>query len=83
MENIVSQGAELALFGMGTVFVFLTVLIGATALMSALVLRFSPLAVSEEKRSGGANSSKSSPAEGELLAVISSAIQQFRKDQDR
>jgi len=76
MEDLISQGAELALFGMGTVFVFLTVLIGATHLMSTLVLRFSPVVVDEPAAAAGT----AAPADGELLAVISSAIQQYRKD---
>jgi len=40
MENLVSQGFELAIFGMGTVFVFLTLLILATHCMSLLVQKF-------------------------------------------
>ena len=40
MENLVSQGFELAIFGMGTVFVFLTLLILATHFMSLLVQKF-------------------------------------------
>lgn len=41
MDSLVSQGINLAIFGMGTVFVFLTVLIFATHFMSYLVARFS------------------------------------------
>ena len=36
----IEQGVELMLAGMGTVFVFLTSLVGATTLMSNLVGRF-------------------------------------------
>lgn len=36
----IEQGVELMLAGMGTVFVFLTCLVGATSLMSRLVNRF-------------------------------------------
>ncbi len=35
-------GVELMLVGMGTVFVFLTLLVAATTLMSRIVLRISP-----------------------------------------
>lgn len=42
MGSLLSQGVSLAIFGMGTVFVFLTLLIFATALMSLVVARFSP-----------------------------------------
>jgi oxaloacetate decarboxylase gamma subunit len=37
MSELLSQGLNLALYGMGTVFVFLTLLVGATILMSSLV----------------------------------------------
>ena len=38
---MIEQGLELVLFGMGTVFVFLTMLVFVTGLMSTLVLKFS------------------------------------------
>lgn len=40
--DLINQGLTLMLVGMGTVFVFLTLLVGATTLMSHLVLRFRP-----------------------------------------
>ena len=40
--EILSKGVELTLVGMGTVLVFLTILIGATTLMSRIVMRLSP-----------------------------------------
>jgi oxaloacetate decarboxylase gamma subunit len=45
--ELLEQGLELMLAGMGTVFVFLTVLVFATTGMSALVRRFEPASVSE------------------------------------
>jgi len=42
MDNLLNQGLELAMYGMGTVFVFLALLIAATRTMSALVLKFQP-----------------------------------------
>lgn len=38
--TLIERGAELMLVGMGIVFVFLTLLIGATVLMSRTVMRF-------------------------------------------
>ena len=38
-SGLLAQGFELMLVGMGTVFVFLTALVGATSLMSSLVMR--------------------------------------------
>ena len=40
MENLVSEGLPLALFGVGVVFFFLCLLIAATSAMSVLVNRF-------------------------------------------
>lgn len=43
MDNsLIEQGFSLMLFGMGTVFVFLTLLIFATTAMSKIVLRWFP-----------------------------------------
>ena len=42
--TLIDQGLNLMLYGMGTVFVFLTVLVGATVLMSSLVNRIAPAA---------------------------------------
>ena len=42
MENLVSQGIPLALFGVGIVFVFLCLLVLATRVMSILIGRFGP-----------------------------------------
>ena len=45
--ELLEQGLELMLAGMGTVFVFLTVLVFATTGMSALVRRFEPAAATD------------------------------------
>ena len=41
-SNLLNQGVMLMIVGMGTVFVFLTVLVIAMTLMSRLVARFQP-----------------------------------------
>ena len=41
--SIVNQGVELMLFGMGTVLVFLTLLVFAIALMSWVLQRYFPV----------------------------------------
>ena len=64
--HLLDQGLELMLAGMGTVFVFLTLLVFATRLMSRIVLRF-------DKRS-------SADVTDEELAVISAAIARHRGD---
>lgn len=42
--TLLEQGLELMLVGMGTVFVFLTLLVAAMSLMSAVVRRMTPSA---------------------------------------
>ena len=41
-ETLITQGVDLMLFGMGTVFVFLTALVGITSLMSYIVNNWFP-----------------------------------------
>ena len=41
-ETLITQGVDLMLFGMGTVFVFLTALVGITSLMSHIVNNWFP-----------------------------------------
>lgn len=73
MDPLFSEGLNLALYGMGTVFVFLTALVLAVKLMSSLVLRFEPADVADKK-----------PAtEPKLRAAISAAVHQYRGDQER
>lgn len=80
MENLLGQGVELAVFGMGTVFVFLTLLIGATSVMSTLLIRF---AGDHDSETGAAMAQDpaNSPRGAEdprLIAVITAAINQHR-----
>lgn len=69
MENLLSQGFEIAIFGMGTVFMFLTLLILATHGMSLLVQKY------EAKNTADTATQK---ADRNLLAIISGAIAQHR-----
>ncbi len=66
-SSLVQQGVELMLVGMGTVFVFLTLLVFATSAMSALVRRLQP-APSEPGVSA------------EEIAVIAAAVARYRGD---
>ncbi len=67
MTPLFSEGLNLALYGMGTVFVFLTLLVFATRLMSWLVLR----TTQEMPGSEGMGTVK--------LAAITAAIHQHRR----
>ncbi len=70
-EDLLAQGIELMLVGMGTVFVFLTALVLATSLMSSLVVRRQPPEAPTSPATGG-------PSEEEV-AAIAAAINQYRR----
>ena len=75
-ESILQQGVDLMLFGMGTVFVFLTVLVIATTIMSSLIARFFPepevpMTPRPQAAPAGVNDPK-------LLAIIKAAVDQHR-----
>ena len=74
--SLISQGLELMLYGMGTVIVFLTMLVFATGLMSRLVMRFDP--PMSEPRPPAATDSASTGPDAKTLAAISAAIHQHR-----
>lgn len=73
-ETLIDQGLELMLFGMGTVVMFLTLLVLVTSAMSALIQRFAPLQAEIEPTAAVA-----APADDPLLlAVITAAIKKHR-----
>ena len=76
-QEIMQQGVDLMLFGMGTVFVFLTVLVIATAIMSSVVQRFFPEAPAPEPAAAPAPA-PSSVNDPKLLAIIKAAVDQHR-----
>lgn len=47
-QQLLDQGLTLMLVGMGTVFVFLTMLVAAMSAMSSIVVRFQPLRASSD-----------------------------------
>jgi len=78
MSQLVSDGLGLMAFGMGTVFVFLIILIFATTIMSFVVQKFFPEAVPAPAKAASA------PAQGvdpQLLKVLSAAVKEHRARQ--
>ena len=73
-ESIFQEGIDLMLYGMGTVFVFLTLLVIATGIMSGLVQRHFP----DRVPPAPAPSAPSRVDDPRLLAIIKSAIEQHR-----
>jgi len=72
--TLISEGFNLMLLGMGTVFVFLTLLVFVTSIMSALVEKYGPVQPAGPKNPGAAGQLD----EATLLAVISAAIHAHR-----
>jgi len=69
------QGLQLMALGMGTVFLFLSLLIGVITLISRIIQKFEQ---GIEPAAGAEHSSHD-----DLLEVISSAVQQYRSDHPR
>lgn len=77
--SLVSQGLELMIFGMGVVFVFLTMLVFVTGFMSALINKIAP-----EVEAAPAPAAPAAPSAGvdpQLLKVLSAAVKEHRARQ--
>lgn len=70
-SSLLAQGVTLLVTGMTTVIVFLTLLVIMTRFMSALVRRFLPEPPPESTHPSD---------DPTLVAVITAAIQQYRRD---
>jgi oxaloacetate decarboxylase gamma subunit len=71
MSDLFFEGVNLAIYGMGSVFVFLTMLVGATTLMSTLCgdVPVAPVSISPALAS----------ADPQRLAAISAAVAAYRR----
>ncbi len=79
-ENLLNEGFSLMLMGMGTVFVFLTILVFVTTIMSALVQKYS-LEFATKPASKQRSTTERSPQDDQtLFAVITAAIHAHRRD---
>ena len=72
LDPMVMEGVQLMLVGMGTVFAFLTLLVFAVRVMSALILKYVPQAQSDM--------SKTSPSAvpAAHVAAVAAAIKKHR-----
>ncbi len=77
-ENLLQQGLELTVYGMGTVFVFLVMLIFATRGMSYLVLRFGGGDTTQLPIVAKSIISTKNLESTQLIAVIIAAVRQYR-----
>lgn len=77
--QLLQDGLALTGVGMGFVFVFLTVLVGVTTLMSQIIRRWVPAPAATEPTTGRRPVPTPAQADdAELLAVISTAVQRYR-----
>ena len=83
MDNLIASGVELMLLGMGTVFVFLSLLVFATTVMSRVIMRLQPSTPNQSNSAVSPavlpdSSEPTQVPDEELVAVISTAIQKYR-----
>lgn len=79
-DSLIDQGLSLTLFGMGTVFTFLTVMVFATLLMSRLVYKYA----SKEESAAGLAPADTNPVnldsvDSQTLSIIKKAIDAHRQ----
>lgn len=75
-EPLLHEGLNLLLYGMGTVIIFLTVLVAVTVLMSALITRFS---AADDSSASVSTSPVPSEVDERVLEIIQQAINQHRR----
>lgn len=79
MDNLLSEGINLMIFGMGFVAVFLTLLVFATAGMSKAVGKFFPEAPPQPKAKKAAPAAAGAGSnQDELIAVMTAAVHKYR-----
>ena len=72
-DVLIEQGLDLMLYGMGTVFVFLTLLVIITALMSVIVQRWLP-----DDEMEVSSSKAESNVDARIVAIIEAALAKHR-----
>lgn len=80
MDSLFSEGLTLMAFGMGFVFVFLTLLVFATGIMSRLATRFLPelVAKAPQPRPQPAAAGGAASNNDEIVAAITAAVHKYR-----
>jgi len=80
-QRIIDQGIELMLTGMGAVFVFLVLLVGATTMMSFVLSRF--VKDAEEQSSEEQRHVPTAAIDNKTLAAIGAAVKLHRAAKGR
>lgn len=86
-SELISEGTSLMLFGMGFVFLFLTLLVLVTGMMSSIITRFFQEPLSANAPRSVPKRAAHPSEDTELVAAITAAIQMHRnkktQDSDR
>lgn len=82
-ESLVSQGFGLLLYGMGTVFLFLTLLVAVVSCVSFLIIRFFPEPAEPLPNIPRKPVGNVSPIDPKTLQIIKAAIEQHRSKRRR
>ncbi|MEH6503441.1 MAG: OadG family transporter subunit [Cycloclasticus sp.] len=75
ISDLLSQGLELMVLGMGMVFFILGLLVILIKALSALIMKYEPAVVADSVKSQGA-----SQIDEDIVAAISIAVQRFRSN---
>ena len=78
MDQLLWDGINLMALGMGAVFVFLSLLVLTTTLMSKIVIHYTPPESDASVTPVIAGPQPNQVSDGQLLAVISAAIHRHR-----
>jgi len=79
-NDLLGEGLNLMMFGMGFVFVFLSLLVVAMTVMGKLVERFAPVPLAASARPAPVAAAPAPEEDSELTAVMAAAIHRFRED---
>lgn len=78
VSNLLMEGLNLMLLGMGIVFVFLSLLVVAMSQMSRLALRIGGPEEATEAPAAGTPATAGGKDNSELIAVLTAAISRYR-----
>lgn len=81
-EGLLNQGFSLLTYGVSVVFVFLTVLVILTTLMSKTILKFFPEPVAQPVAPKKSQPS-AAQADAQVMTAISTAVHKYRKDRKK
>lgn len=79
-SDLMEEGVELMLLGMGSVFIFLILLVILTTLMSKVIGRYfpEPIAAPAGQKAAAKPAGKAGEVDEQTIAIISAAIRQHR-----